>query len=501
MKFKRAPTWPQHLGNFLQFTLFKENIDTMSAITVINKSLRLSPGAIAYNGTKDKRGVTAQKCTVYRRKPSDFARINSYAHPPTIRVGDFEYVKEQAGLGALTGNRFEIVLRSLNKTKSDIALACKALEQSGFINYYGLQRFGKGGSKSHDVGRAIFKSDFKACVDMLFTLNAFDRDSFRKAKNAYNEGHLQKAVDLMPENMYGEKQVLIRLLKNPSDHAAAYHGIQKNTRLICAHAYQSFIWNQVASRRVQKYGLVCIEGDLVPLDPSIVATGGEDAVIAEDNSITTAASASSGNSFQSSNKDKQGDIHVVTAEDVAAGRFSMKDVILPLPGLNIVLPKNDIGDFYVELLAKDGLTLDDYSRCHKEYRMSGAYRRVIQQPQDLEWSILQYEDSNAELAVTELTAMRQAQNIASEEEVTAKDAKVVVLTSDLSGGAVESEKTESRFTALQLKFTLPPGTYATMLLRELTKESTETQFQAQLSSTADSKPYVSNNLTNTKTTS
>jgi tRNA pseudouridine13 synthase len=134
-------------------------------------------------------------------------------------VGDFEYVKEQAGLGALTGNRFEIVLRSLNKTKSEIALACKALEQSGFINYYGLQRFGKGGAKSHDVGRAIFKSDFKACVDMLFTVNAFDRDSFRTAKAHYHEGRLQKAVDVMPEHMYGEKQVLIKLLKNPADYA------------------------------------------------------------------------------------------------------------------------------------------------------------------------------------------------------------------------------------------------------------------------------------------
>ena len=33
---------------------------------------------------------------------------------------------------------------------------------------------------------------------------------------------------------------------------------------------------------------------------------------------------------------------------------------------------------------------------------------------------------------------------------------------------------------MTLNFTLPPGTYATMLLRELTKECTETQFQAQL---------------------
>ncbi len=241
MKFKRAPTWPANLPNYLQFTLFKENIDTMTAIGIINKSLRLKPGAIAYNGTKDKRAVTAQKCTVYRRKPSEFAKINAYLHSPTIRVGDFEYVKTEAGLGALTGksnrfhcvclsalpdvllirligNRFEIVLRSLNKTKADIATACESLSHSGFINYYGLQRFGKGGSRSHDVGRAIFRNDFKACVDMLFTPNTFDREHVKTAKAHYAAGNLQKALDCLPEQMFGEKCVLQKLVKNPTDY-------------------------------------------------------------------------------------------------------------------------------------------------------------------------------------------------------------------------------------------------------------------------------------------
>ena len=71
------------------------------------------------------------------------------------------------------------MLRSLNRARPEIETACLAMEQSGFINYYGLQRFGKGAARSHDVGRAIFKGDFKACVDMLFTVNAHDKDNVR----------------------------------------------------------------------------------------------------------------------------------------------------------------------------------------------------------------------------------------------------------------------------------------------------------------------------------
>ncbi len=126
--------------------------------------------------------------------------------------------------------------------------------------------------------------------------------------------------------------------------------MMKNTRLIMAHAYQSYIWNQAATRRVQLHGLQCVVGDLVPVNSSGAAVAVEDAGL--DATLVEAAdakTASSSNSFQSADKNKQGDIHTVTAEDVAAGRFGIHDVILPLPGLNVILPRNEIGEFAVFL--------------------------------------------------------------------------------------------------------------------------------------------------------
>ncbi len=136
------------------------------------------------------------------------------------------------------------------------------------------------------------------------------------------------------------------------------------------------------------------------------------------------------------------------------------------------------GEYYHSLLAVDGLTMEDYSNCHPQYRMGGAYRRVFQQPGNFEWSIIDYDDTRADLAVTELTAIRAAQAVVNEETETVTAAPVV---------AVEATTGTPRYTALQLKFTLPPGTYATMLLRELTKESTESQFHSQLSNESHAK--------------
>ena len=53
--------WPAKAGgDYLKFVLLKENIDTMSAINTISKTLHVKSSNISYAGTKDKRAVTAQ---------------------------------------------------------------------------------------------------------------------------------------------------------------------------------------------------------------------------------------------------------------------------------------------------------------------------------------------------------------------------------------------------------------------------------------------------------
>jgi hypothetical protein len=85
-------SWPPNVGNYLRFVLMKENIDTMSAVNLLCKVMRLKDNnSIYFAGTKDKRGITSQWCTMYRRKPSVICRINKYQLPPTIRVGNFEF--------------------------------------------------------------------------------------------------------------------------------------------------------------------------------------------------------------------------------------------------------------------------------------------------------------------------------------------------------------------------------------------------------------------------
>ena len=43
----------------------------------------------------------------------------------------------------------------------------ESLRERGFINYFGMQRFGTGTIMTHEVGRAILKLDFEEACDLI----------------------------------------------------------------------------------------------------------------------------------------------------------------------------------------------------------------------------------------------------------------------------------------------------------------------------------------------
>ncbi len=139
--------WPQGRGDHCQFVLYKENKDTMEAISLISHILRVKSSIFHYAGTKDRRAVTSQLVTAFRwavptnlywyltlwilfaaefqRRNwlllTNLARISTLATSGVFSVAFllrlctvclcFRYVSEQLRLGDLTGNRFSIVLR------------------------------------------------------------------------------------------------------------------------------------------------------------------------------------------------------------------------------------------------------------------------------------------------------------------------------------------------------------------------------------------------------
>ena len=269
-----------------------------------------------------------------------------------------------------------------------------------------------------------------------------------------------------------------------------------------------------ATERMRLYGNRCVVGDLVAtvssdlldqMEACDVIEGTDAAEMVEDNDTSSSFSSSStttatpitaaattshseSDTFQRASKLQAGDIRPLTEEDIASGKFTTRDVVLPLVGSGIIFPKNQIEEYYKKLLANDGISMEHFSTAANQYRMHGAYRRLLQIPKDFDWQIIQYEDPNAELVTTELSLMRSSDGRSSATfKMPDSPGGAAHLVSGLPRkrvGAVNDDTTivkgQGPIRAVVLNFTLSSGTYATMMLRELTKESTETQYQAQL---------------------
>eukprot|EP01043_Picozoa_sp_COSAG02_P022243 COSAG02_NODE_1151_length_14205_cov_1183.813342_4_plen_513_part_00 len=162
----RAKTgWPSGKPKFCEFTLCKEGKDTQDAIDVVGRLLRRNTNAFSYAGSKDKRGVTTQRVSAFQTHAADLAKLNERLMG--LRLGSFCYKDDKLELGALQGNHFVVTLRRVLADAATIERAVACVRKSGFINYFGLQRFGTGAVPTHAIGRAMLRGEYRAAVGLI----------------------------------------------------------------------------------------------------------------------------------------------------------------------------------------------------------------------------------------------------------------------------------------------------------------------------------------------
>jgi tRNA pseudouridine13 synthase len=78
------------------------------------------------------------------------------------------FVPNGLTLGDLKGNHFTIVLRDVKgATESDLEASLQSLKTNGYLNYFGMQRFGTSTVLTHTIGCAIMKKDYELASDLI----------------------------------------------------------------------------------------------------------------------------------------------------------------------------------------------------------------------------------------------------------------------------------------------------------------------------------------------
>ena len=352
---------------------------------------------------------------------------------PYLAVSHFRLCRQRLVPGQLKGNRFIIRVRGVKA--SQVPEAMESLQTKGFINYVGMQRFGKGGLRSDQLGLAYLQKNYERCVDLLLrqASQAGDQqerlpkwaEAFRRTNSA------DAALRRLPEGCWAERRLLQSLKKRQDldggtawpvasagmrmswDEVAkeAFLSLPRTIRALYAHSYVDRLWNLAATERMTRFGLSLVRGDLVP--------------------------------------DAQGGFKLLEEPDVS----DMSNLLLPRPGSGMQLPANSVGSFMRGYLEYDSLDAEELTLEGPNdsfWQLTGCMRPVLLRPQNLSWHLeVNSGDPKMEHG-NDFHALEPS--------------KVTRATNHFSRARAKKEMSGSN---LIMDFHLGPGQYATMALREV----------------------------------
>jgi len=388
------------LDPYLHFTLYKENKDTMDAINHIARMLKIKSSNFGFAGTKDRRAATTQRMSVFHQGTSTDSLnwLNSKA--PNIKVGDFSYAKNPIQLGQHGGNDFVIVVKNIELTRGSncslehrlrmtencVQSALDHVLEHGFINYFGLQRFGTHTIGTQEIGMKILKGDYKGAIDAILHVDASivssmgpdqesgpQRDEVARGRAIAvwrTSGNVEAALNIMPKRYNAETIILRHLSRGPESHrdyCGALLQITRGLRNLYIHAYQSYVWNWIVSTRWAKHGPKVIKGDLI-------------LVVSESNPARFRQGKDMSDDINQDEEEFYQEARHLSAAEAASGKYSIFDIVLPVPGYDCLYPDNDIRDAYVEFMSRpENGSLDPYNmiRRQREFSLSGHYRKII----------------------------------------------------------------------------------------------------------------------------
>jgi tRNA pseudouridine13 synthase len=322
-------------GRYLVLEIEKTNWDTHHLIREMARHLRVSQKRFGWAGTKDKRAVTSQRISIMNLDESELKRV----HLPDLKLRVLGRTNRSVGLGDLLGNRFRIWIREISCPDPAASLSMiteEIRDHGGVPNYFGVQRFGDARPVTHRVGEALVKGGIEEAV-FIYLAMPFpgELERTREARRALWENKdIPAALKSYPDYLTFEIAILNYLVGHPGDYAGSFGVLSQNLRRLFVHAYQSYLFNMILSRRMEA-GL--------PLKRPVVG----DVV-----------------SFARDGQPDPEKLQAVTEENLdAVNRLAERGrafVTLPLIGYETALAEGDEGEIERRVLRQEGLSPEDF---------------------------------------------------------------------------------------------------------------------------------------------
>ncbi|MBY0113165.1 MAG: tRNA pseudouridine(13) synthase TruD [Phycisphaerales bacterium] len=258
-------------GRFAIYALRKTSLTTPDAVNRLARELGIRPDTVGYAGLKDKHAETVQYVSV----PVNPKRPTPEQVTPTARSEAAPDTRWSAALAGtldhelsskdIDGNRFVIVVRDLARETCDEMVrrarllgvespdGSKALR---IVNYFGAQRFGSARHGEGWIARALIAGDFELALKLAIGTPARkDSGQLRTLTRlcAQHWGKWERIAKDAPRIPEAKPlAVLARGGENPN-FKQAFAALPAFLQALYLEAYQSHLWNRIAHEMVQSH--------------------------------------------------------------------------------------------------------------------------------------------------------------------------------------------------------------------------------------------------------
>ncbi|TFG20434.1 MAG: tRNA pseudouridine(13) synthase TruD [Promethearchaeota archaeon] len=345
---------------YTTFILQKNNIDTFEAIHLISKALKVPKSKFSYSGLKDKRSISLQKIAIKGNYGEELHNLRI----PGISISKIHHSSKPIKIGSNQGNYFVITIRNIEKDTNLRERAEKILDlvsTHGFLNYYGLQRFGTFRPNSHLIGKFLLKNSFKQVFDEFVTqlYSSESEQSLKVRSKLRDDNDLEWASKNFPKSLNYELMMIQHLIEKPNDFQGSVNRLPQALIRLLISSFQSYLFNELISLRVEKgYPLFePVKGDVI-------------SILDDVNGDLTHVSYIFGNGY---------DQYLLKALAMNRGA-----IVAPLIGYDTNLNQFPLfNELFIELLEKENFNRSIFnSHYFKEFEFKGAFRAMINKPQE-----------------------------------------------------------------------------------------------------------------------
>lgn len=396
---------------YTHFTLIKQNEDTIGAAQLIANALGISFHDITWAGLKDNNAITAQRMSI----KGDYGKELKKLVFNNIKIKDIQYCKHPLVIGDLLGNSFKIIIRNIGfDEKMNPISNFQDLDDSKILNIV------------QEVKNQINKVGFPNFYG-LQRFGSHRPNSHRLGKLIFKKQYSEVVREFLTVTFPKEREE-IRNLRDKLNKPENYKEILKDFPKTMGYE-RTLLQHLIENPEDYKNAITRLPNPLVKLIMS---------------------------AYQSFLFNKAISIRKLKGDPLHQPRFNDKITLLDSPRGSNTLLEYRYGTWYDEYLLK-ALEMDRATiLCPilgKDSDLSKEYFRSIYS------EILKEED---------FTLEEFKNTIIQDFEYAGTDRPIIVKPRDLNAEYI-TNKNEKNEKYIQLAFSLPKGSYATMLIREFTK--------------------------------